>query len=66
MCLMPLRDKKGKGTGTHRYISKAHIHTVEVNEKQLDELAATLKIPPGERKKMKAGTIHLINEKGKK
>jgi hypothetical protein len=65
MCLMPLRDK-AKGAGTHRKVTDAHIHTAAVSKEQLDKIADVLKIPAASRKKFKAGTLHLVNEKGKK
>ena len=60
MCLMPTR--KGKSTGTHTLIRKPVIHTVTVDRKKLDAIAEALGISPAERRKLKPGKLHLVNE----
>ena len=60
MCLMPTR--KGKSTGTHTLIRNPVIHTVTVDNKKLDAIAHALGISAAERKKLKPGKLHLVNE----
>lgn len=58
MCFLPVRGKRG----THRHIANPFIHTITVNKTKLGKIADMLGIPAKDRRKLKAGKLHLVNE----
>lgn len=55
------RGKQGQGD-TYRHVVKDYIHTADISQAQLDQIAQILKVPPATRANWKPGKFHIVHE----